>query len=66
MQLHVGRAIPNLYMAEHDPCTNDVIIADGYKISEGACSVPSSPGFGLGLDNAQFESHAKVRFDIKV
>jgi L-alanine-DL-glutamate epimerase-like enolase superfamily enzyme len=65
MQLHVGRAIPNLYMAEHDPCTNDVIVADGYKILDGECSVPEAPGFGLSINEAKFGSDAKIRFDIK-
>jgi L-alanine-DL-glutamate epimerase-like enolase superfamily enzyme len=65
MQLHVGRAIPNLYMAEHDPCTNDVIIADGYKISDGECSVPASPGFGLKINEARFTSDVRVHFDLK-
>jgi L-alanine-DL-glutamate epimerase-like enolase superfamily enzyme len=65
MQLHVGRAIPNLYMAEHDPCTNDVIIADGYKISDGQCSVPAAPGFALAINETKFASDARVRFDLK-
>jgi L-alanine-DL-glutamate epimerase-like enolase superfamily enzyme len=66
MQLHVGRAITNLYMAEHDPCMNDVIVADGYAISDGECSVPATPGFGLKINEAKFGSGARVRFDIKV
>jgi len=65
MQLHVGRAIPNFYMAEHDPLTNEVIIADGYKITEGECSVPPSPGFGLAIDETKFGSDARIRFDLK-
>ena len=66
MQLHVGRAMTNLYMAEHDPSTNDVIIADGYKIHDGICDVPAAPGFGLAIDEAKFRSEAKVRFDLSV
>ena len=46
MQLHVGRAIPNLYMAEHDPLSTDVLIADGYEIKDGTCSVPEVPASG--------------------
>jgi L-alanine-DL-glutamate epimerase-like enolase superfamily enzyme len=65
MQLHIGRAIPNFYLAEHDPLTNDVIIADGYKIREGACSVPAAPGFGLQLNQDKFQSQATIRFDLK-
>jgi L-alanine-DL-glutamate epimerase-like enolase superfamily enzyme len=65
MQLHVGRAVPNLYMAEHDPLTNEVIVADGYTIKDGACSVPEAPGFGLAIDEAKFASDARVRFDLR-
>jgi L-alanine-DL-glutamate epimerase-like enolase superfamily enzyme len=65
MQLHVGRAIPNLYMAEHDPLSTDVLIADGYEIKDGLCSVPATPGFGLALDEDKFASQARVRFDLK-
>jgi L-alanine-DL-glutamate epimerase-like enolase superfamily enzyme len=64
MQLHVGRAVPNFYMAEHDPLTNDVLIADGYTIRDGVCSVPAAPGFGLAINEAKFRSDARVRFDI--
>jgi L-alanine-DL-glutamate epimerase-like enolase superfamily enzyme len=65
MQLHVGRAISNLYMAEHDPLTNDVILADGYKIEEGQCEVPATPGFGLAVNEAEFAARAKILFDLK-
>jgi L-alanine-DL-glutamate epimerase-like enolase superfamily enzyme len=65
MQLHVGRAIPNLYMAEHDPLSTDVLVADGYEIKDGACNVPATPGFGLALDEDKFASEARVRFDLK-
>jgi L-alanine-DL-glutamate epimerase-like enolase superfamily enzyme len=65
MQLHVGRAIPNLYMAEHDPSTNDVLLADGYEIKDGSCSVPEVPGFGLKINDVEFQ-RAKIRFDISV
>jgi L-alanine-DL-glutamate epimerase-like enolase superfamily enzyme len=64
MQLHVGRAVTNLYMAEHDPSTNDVIVADGYKIHDGICDVPNSPGFGLAINEKKFHAHAKIRFDL--
>jgi len=66
MQLHVGRAIANFYMAEHDPLTNDVILAQGYEIKDGVCSMPPAPGFGLAIDEAKFRSHAKTRFDLTV
>jgi L-alanine-DL-glutamate epimerase-like enolase superfamily enzyme len=65
MQLHAARAIPNWYLAEHDPLTNDVIIADGYKIHNGVCDVPDAPGFGLSIDEEKFRAKVKVRYDIK-
>jgi L-alanine-DL-glutamate epimerase-like enolase superfamily enzyme len=65
MQLHVGRAITNFYMAEHDPLANGVIIADGYEIRDGTCGVPAAPGFGLAIDEEKFRSQAKLWFDLK-
>lgn len=64
MQLHVGRAVTNLYLAEHDPSTNEVVIAEGYRIHDGVCDVPAAPGFGLTIDEARFRSQIKVRFDL--
>jgi D-galactarolactone cycloisomerase len=64
MQLHVGRAIDNFYGAENDPLSSDVLIADGYKITDGACSVPDSPGFGLTIDETKFKD-VKVNFDLR-
>ena len=65
MQLHVGRAITNFYRAEHDPLSNSVLIADGYKISKGKASVPSTPGFGLKINEEKFASDVRIRFDLK-
>jgi L-alanine-DL-glutamate epimerase-like enolase superfamily enzyme len=65
MQLHVGRAISNFYSAEHDPLSNDVLIADGYKIHSGTATVPDAPGFGLTINEEQFASNVKVSFDLK-
>jgi len=63
-QLHVGLAVPNFYRAEHDPLTNDVLIADGYRIADGACSVPDAPGFGLTIDERRFD-RVSVNFDLR-
>jgi L-alanine-DL-glutamate epimerase-like enolase superfamily enzyme len=64
LQLHVGLAVPNFYRAEHDPLSNDLLIADGYQIKDGLCTVPDRPGFGLALDERRFK-RAKVNFDIR-
>jgi len=66
MQLHVGRAITNFYRAEHDPLSNTVLIAEGYKILDGRSSVPDAPGFGLKIDEDKFAAGVRVNFDIKL
>jgi L-alanine-DL-glutamate epimerase-like enolase superfamily enzyme len=65
MQLQVGRAIPNFYRAEHDPLTNDILVAEGYKIQDGVATVPETPGAGLAINQDAFASRAKVHFDLK-
>ena len=62
--LHVARAIPNFYSAEQDPLTSDALIAEGYKIENGRCSVPDSPGFGLQLREKSL-ADIKPVFDLK-
>jgi L-alanine-DL-glutamate epimerase-like enolase superfamily enzyme len=66
MQLHVGRAVPNFYRAEHDPLTNNVVIAEGYKIADGVATLPDAPGAGLTINADSFAADAKIRFDVKV
>ena len=65
MQVHIGPVVPNFYRAEHDPLKSDVLIADGYEINDGVCSVPDTPGFGLAIDESRFE-RVSVNFDLKV
>jgi L-alanine-DL-glutamate epimerase-like enolase superfamily enzyme len=66
MQLHVGRAITNFYRAEHDPLSNEVLIADGYEIKKGYSSVPDVPGFGLKINEDKFAANVRINFDLKV
>lgn len=66
MQLHVGRAITNFYRAEHDPLSNDILIAEGYRIHDGCATIPEAPGFGLKIDEKNFAAKARVRFDLTV
>jgi len=61
-QLHVARAIPNFYSGEQDPLSHPAIITEGYKIENGLAMVPSSPGFGLKLDESKLKD-VKVLFD---
>ncbi len=62
--IHVARAIPNFYSGEQDPLTSETINADGYKIADGRCTVPDSPGFGLKLDEKRL-ADLKPQFDLK-
>ena len=63
-QLHVGRAIPNFYRAEHDPLLNTVLVAEGYQRRDGLATVPTAPGFGLRIDEVAFARDVKIRFDV--
>lgn len=65
METHLAKAIPNCLFAEHDPLTNSVIKSEGYSIRDGMATVPSTPGFGLAIDEEKFASEAKVLFDLK-
>jgi L-alanine-DL-glutamate epimerase-like enolase superfamily enzyme len=67
LQLHVGRAIENFYMAEQDPMTCPAVIADGFTIRDGRSSVPDRPGLGLQINEAEFKPEtARVNFDYKL
>lgn len=65
LQLHVGRAIPNFFMAEQDPLSCKAVLAEGYEIKDGRSSVPAVPGLGLRLDEAALSDVACVHFDLK-
>jgi len=66
MQLHVGRAITNFYRAEHDPLSNSVLIAKGYKIRNGYATVPKAPGFGLKINEKNFAANVRIKFDLNI
>ncbi len=52
MSIHVGCAIPNFYMAEHDPGKQqgDTLIKHGYNIVNGTCQNFDAPGLGIEID----------------
>jgi L-alanine-DL-glutamate epimerase-like enolase superfamily enzyme len=64
-QLHLGRVLKNFYMAEEDPLSTPALIADGFTIKDGRCSVPDSPGYGLVVDPDRAPKDIKVNFDLK-
>ena len=64
--LTMGAAIPNLYRAENDPLTNDILTAEGYELKNGVTIVPDQPGFGLGINEPAFASAVKPSVDLKL
>ncbi len=60
----VGGSIENFFRAEHDPLTSPLLIAEGYAIKDGYVTLPSTPGFGLSVDEPHF-AKATIRFDLK-
>lgn len=65
MQLHVARAIGNFYRAEHDPLSNDLLVAEGYQRQEGRSTVPATPGLGLAVAERMFALRARIRFELR-
>lgn len=65
MQLHVGRALDNFYMAEHDPLSHDALVAEGYRIADGRGTLPDAPGFGLTIDRQWLENRAEIRYQLE-
>ena len=66
MSIHVGCAIPNFYMAEHDPGKQqgDTLIKHGYNIVNGTCQNFDAPGLGIELNPKQL-GNLTTRFDVK-
>lgn len=63
--LHIGVAIPNFYRAENDPLSTDILVAEGYTVKDGLASVPTTPGFGLAINETLFTTKVKPVFDLK-
>ena len=40
------------------------LVAEGYTIKDGVCSVPDAPGFGLAIDEDKFHQ-VKIQLDLK-
>ena len=51
---HLGLAVPNYGFVEWDEATTPGITTPGYAVQAGYASVPSTPGFGLELDEDAF------------
>jgi L-alanine-DL-glutamate epimerase-like enolase superfamily enzyme len=56
MQLVLGRALPNILMAEIDTSRCELFDASAFTWSDGKIRVPDTPGFGLVLDDELFRA----------
>ena len=67
MSIHVGCAIPNFYMAEHDPGKQqgDTFIKHGYNIVNGTCQNFDAPGLGIEL-NPKHLGNLTTQFDVRM
>lgn len=52
---HLAGAIENFTFAEWDECATPGLDGSAYAIENGRVSVPTTPGWGLQLDEAQFQ-----------
>ena len=51
---HLAPALANFQLAEWDEALALGLVADGYRIEDGAVVLPETPGFGLELDEETF------------
>lgn len=63
-QMQMGPAIPNFFMAEHDPLSTDVVRAEGVEFKDGKVALPSGTGFGVRVNEEAFKG-VKVKFDLR-
>jgi L-alanine-DL-glutamate epimerase-like enolase superfamily enzyme len=59
MQLVLARGVPNVLIAEQDPCTSDLFDTSAYEFKDGRVRVPDFPGCGLSLREEVFEKKYK-------
>ena len=54
--------------AEHDPLSNDILIAEGLQNRDGYATIPEVPGFGLKINEKDFAANARAstcRFELR-
>lgn len=57
MQIHLACAMPNFYLAEHDPATarDELLVKQGYSIKHGHCFDFDAPGFGIEVNRKRLD-----------
>lgn len=56
---HLGLSVPNFGFVEWDHATTPGVDTSGYSITEGLVTVPTTPGFGLQLDEEVYRRAVK-------
>src|SRR5581483_2800091 len=59
MAMHLSRAVEAIPMVESDRSTCDVLVADGFTLSNGKMEMPSKPGLGIGIDEQVYAAKCK-------
>jgi len=65
-QLHLGKVIPNWYMAEQDALSTPALTPEGFELKDGHTTVSDAPGLGLRINDEAFEKEVKVLHDLSV
>jgi D-galactarolactone cycloisomerase len=65
VQLILGRAVPNLLLAEQDPCASDAVDVSAFELKEGRVRVPDAPGCGWIVRTEVLQRRATLRWRVE-
>ncbi len=65
MQVQIGHALPNFYLAERDPLSTEVLTTEGYRVDDGYATAPDAPGMGLSIHEPAF-ADLEPEYDISI
>jgi len=61
----LGRAVPNLLMAEQDPCSSDAVDVSGFELKDGHVRAPDTPGCGWTVRMDVLARKATLRWQVQ-
>lgn len=61
MGLQIAKAVKSIIAAEDDRSTCDVILADGYRFSNGYYTLPDEPGMGIRVDAKVYRDKCQAK-----
>ena len=65
LELILGRAIPNLLLAEQDPCSTDAVDVSAFELKEGRVRLPEIPGCGWTVRMEVLQRRATRRWEVE-